>query len=60
MGQKMSQKMSKQEYAPARVAHEVYNPLVIRCGIPDKFNFFNFNICQVQRAVNPHNVLKNV
>ena len=31
-----------------------------RCGIPDKFEFLNFLICQVKEAVNPSNVLKNV
>ena len=40
------------------VAHEVYKSLVIRCGIPDKFECLNFYICQVQGAVDPSNVLK--
>ena len=51
----------KQEYAPVRVAHEIKNPSVIQCGISDKFEFLNFHICQVQRAVlYPSNVIKNV
>ena len=45
------------EYAPVRVAHAVKNILVIRCGFPDKFEFFNFYICQVQGAINPSNVI---
>ena len=36
---------------PVRVAREVESPLVIRCGIPDKFEFLIFHICQVEGAV---------
>ena len=45
---------------PARVAHEVLNVLVIRCGSPDKFEFLNFYIFQVRGALNPSNEIKNV